>query len=351
LWQVQPGSRPYINTDGTQRGLAYNALSGHVLVVSRSGSNGVHVLNADTGAHLWSLNTDPSIITGGTFALNLVAVDGQGRVFGCNLTTGGTTDPFKLYRWDSDAPDAVPVQVYSGDPGNGDNQRWGDNLAIRFQDVETQVLIGSRNGRLAAIIQPDFGGLYAVFNIPNIVAGGLGLGVAFGAGDTFWGKSSGNPLYEIAFDVNTSTASAIRTNATVSAMINIAVDPVHERLAGNFLQTPDNVRLYQYGPGSLAELDTEFYATDNPNPNGSGALAFGPNRLYALDANNGIMAFAVSPRLRWDWNGTTLTLSWDSPFVLQSAPAVTGTYTDVPGAASPYMVPGGGGNLFFRLRD
>ena len=47
---------------------------------------------------------------------------------------------------------------------------------------------------------------------------------------------------------------------------------------------------------------------------------------------------------------TNLVLSWLNPtFRLQSAPNVTGTFTNIPGATSPYTNPVTGAGKFFRL--
>ena len=44
-------------------------------------------------------------------------------------------------------------------------------------------------------------------------------------------------------------------------------------------------------------------------------------------------------------------LSWaNAAFGLQSASAVTGTFTNIPGAASPFTNPVAGGQQFFRLQ-
>jgi len=44
-------------------------------------------------------------------------------------------------------------------------------------------------------------------------------------------------------------------------------------------------------------------------------------------------------------------LTWsDATFLLQSAPLVTGVYTDVPGATSPYTNAISGAAEFFRLQ-
>lgn len=48
--------------------------------------------------------------------------------------------------------------------------------------------------------------------------------------------------------------------------------------------------------------------------------------------------------------GGNVTLTWSNPaFTLQAAPNATGTYTNVPGAASPYTVTASGAARFFRL--
>jgi len=47
------------------------ATSGTLLVVSRTPSNAVHVLDGLTGAHLRTLNMDPAVINGGTLVVNM----------------------------------------------------------------------------------------------------------------------------------------------------------------------------------------------------------------------------------------------------------------------------------------
>jgi len=48
--------------------------------------------------------------------------------------------------------------------------------------------------------------------------------------------------------------------------------------------------------------------------------------------------------------GNSVVPSWANPaFGLQSAPAITGTFTNVPGATSPYTNTFSGGQRFFRL--
>src|SRR5581483_3105467 len=60
----------------------------------------------------------------------------------------------------------------------------------------------------------------------------------------------------------------------------------------------------------------------------------------------------VSPvPLNIDLIGTNAVLTWTNPaFLLQTASAVAGPYTNVPGATSPYTNPASGPDQFFRLK-
>jgi hypothetical protein len=58
----------------------------------------------------------------------------------------------------------------------------------------------------------------------------------------------------------------------------------------------------------------------------------------------------LQPVLNYTWSGGVLTLDWTGG-VLQAAPDVTGTYTDVPGAVSPYVVPTTDPQGFFRVKN
>ncbi len=61
-------------------------------------------------------------------------------------------------------------------------------------------------------------------------------------------------------------------------------------------------------------------------------------------------AAPVSIPLAISKSGNNVTLTWaNSAFNLQAAPSVTGTYTNVPGATSPYTIPAGGAERYFRL--
>ncbi|MCW5558627.1 MAG: hypothetical protein KIT22_12445, partial [Verrucomicrobiae bacterium] len=70
-----------------------------------------------------------------------------------------------------------------------------------------------------------------------------------------------------------------------------------------------------------------------------GELGFGT--LFKIDLTESLTAQAL---------GNFLILSWSNPdFILQAAPELTGIYTNVPGAASPYTNSISGSQKFFRL--
>src|SRR5262249_41927059 len=85
-------------------------------------------------------------------------------------------------------------------------------------------------------------------------------------------------------------------------------------------------------------------------------------RVYSPPGTNQAITTAVGmiqvtgsvgrPRLHISQSGNYIRLTWSGSFLLQSAPAVTGTYADVPSAASPYFVdPATNSRSFFRLRS
>ncbi len=85
----------------------------------------------------------------------------------------------------------------------------------------------------------------------------------------------------------------------------------------------------------------------------TGVPGFNIQRLLVDDVKVGTTFydnFDQPPTLNIQRLGTEVVLSWtNAAFGLQSAPAVTGTFTNVPGATSPYTNVLSGGQLFFRL--
>src|SRR5688572_3883530 len=143
LWQKSPADGlAYLGTGNNERGVAYNPVTGHVLLVSRS-DNEIHILDGQTGAELGTLARG-DIIAGGTFTTSLIGVADDGVIYVANLTTGSGTTPFKVYRWANETAEA-PTIAFEGDPGAGDATavRWGDSFDVRGAGANTQLAAGA----------------------------------------------------------------------------------------------------------------------------------------------------------------------------------------------------------------
>jgi uncharacterized lipoprotein YddW (UPF0748 family) len=306
LWSLAPGARPYLTVAATpnERGVAYNPISGHVLLVSRT-SPMVYVLDGNTGADLWTLNKTG--VTGGysaNYYLLMVGASDDGAVYVGNLTLAGNTIAFKLYRWANDTSSTVPTVAYSGDPGAGNSQRWGDTLDVRGAGTNMQVIIGSRNGNVVAVLTTTDGTTFTshLITVADAPTGAFGLGVAFGAGNTFWGKATSQNLRQVSFDLAAGTGTTVRSYADPAFPGSIAplgVNTDLNLLGGiNVGATGNNFRLYDLTTtnGTPVFITSTNFATDNDNTGtGTGAVDFGGDRVYALGANNGIIALQIIP--------------------------------------------------------
>lgn len=112
-------------------------------------------------------------------------------------------------------------------------------------------------------------------------------------------------------------------------------------------------------PNFAFRVVTEFESTAL---NGAGNPSYVPSISTGTYASSGTIRFdwlnvfgnvdsAVTPiPLNYQVSGTDIILSWSNPaFALQSAPLVTGAYTNV-GVGSPYTNALSGGQKYFRLR-
>ena len=117
-----------------------------------------------------------------------------------------------------------------------------------------------------------------------------------------------------------------------------------------------------YSFSATAQLYGGLINSDGANP--YAGLILSGNTLYGTAVNGGTngngtvfalslaAAVPVSIPLNIQLISNGVVLSWNDPasaFSLQSAPAVTGTFTNIPGATSPYTNPVTGAQQFFRL--
>jgi len=362
LWHLATGSRYYLANDNSLGGIAYNPITGNLLLVSRAGSNSVQVLDGTTGAFIRTLKTDPGIITGGALALNLIGVSDDGAVFAANLTTNLTTPQLKLYVWPDDSGSQAPQVAWQGDPAGGAGaDSWGTSMAVRGAGDSREIWFGSGSGTLVSFVVPAFGSdgnvnPAAALNVDGASPGDFSRGIAFGEGTTtIWGKTIGGLCRHANVDLFSVTITVTDSYEGYPNMGPIAVDPAHKLLAGISIEGPDNLRLCDLsnlGGAGMWNLDTEFFPTDNPNPSHSGAVAFGPNRVYAVDSNNGIIAMSlnlgcVPIKLTATRSGQNIVLSWGRPDYRLQGATTLGSWNNISGGSpSTNLI---SGTQFFRL--
>jgi hypothetical protein len=359
LWTKLPGAYSWLTSSGSAtRSLAYNSLSNQVLVASRAaGLTNIYVLDGDTGALLYTLDITTIAPGSGTYPLNCVAAADDGAIYAGNLILDGTASTYNLYAYADTAPTTVAASIWSGDPGAGVGNRWGDNLAARGAGTGTQVLIASRSGTNACIFTTDGSSWTAHTLACNVGAGDMGLGVAFGAGDTFWAKGydgASNGLYHIAFDLTADTATVLGRYTNLANNVSfIGANAAGCFVGANGWETEDSARFYDVSDPTKDPLllDWGFYTSMNSGF-GAGNMIFANKRMYCIEDNNGILAFNINwPNLTYKSDSTGLILNWVGAYKLQSSDGVTGTYSDLPGpvTSAPYTN-SAGPVKFFRLK-
>lgn len=363
LWTLAPGSRPYLTTGDTQRGVAYDAVSNVLVLVSRSPSNLVALLNADTGAEVGTLDLSPfyppNPAPPGTLPFNMVGVAEDGAVYVANLIISGSEN-FAIYRFQNADPAAFPYQSYFGNPGV---TRLGDTISVRGAGVNTEILCAQRTGSNVVLFTTADGfnfspTLISVTNLPDdaVTGGFAGLGLAYGNGNTFWAKSSNFRLRRVAYDATAGTGSVIETYDTLTGSeAPIGVDNVNGYVAAvAFGQIPRNLSIWDVsqGPPNAKQLDRELFGSNNANGNGTGSVAFDVKggRIFALNSNNGLIALAYAPRLFINPTPAGGIVTWTGPGTLQaSTNLASGVWTDLPAATSPHTNTAAK-EVFFRVK-
>src|SRR5262249_35024150 len=276
----------------------------------------------------------------GTFDVSMLGVADDGAVYVGNLTLDGIGSHFKLYRYENDDGATLPSVALDDDPGAGVSDRWGDTLVVRGAGTNTQVLIASRgngapgNGTNLCLLTTADGITFTpnVLHVATTNVSDLGLGLAFGIGDTIWAKSNDGTtrgLYHLAFDISQNSAVVLTNYTNFSAAVTtIGANQAGNLLAAVAIETPNDLRFYDVSDLSADPLllDWDFFT---PNRVGQpvGSIAFGNNRLYAINANNGILALQLAwPPLNSSRSGDDLILNWLGKYTLQSATSVLGPY-------------------------
>lgn len=351
IWQVLPGERPYVtpynataNLRDLERGMAYNPTTDHLLIGARWTSpnvKGIYIVDADTGAHVGELNSVSNIVAGGTIVLTRVVAAADGAIYACNFGTLSDANPLKIYRWASES--AEPTLAYQGNPVSGTglpNQQWGKNMTVRGAGVGTQILLDNRNF-LAVFTTADGSTFTPSLLQPTGLVDDWNLGLTWGTnGASFWGKTSGRPLYQWEFTNGVTTPALLRTYSDLpsGAFGNFSFNEDYRYLAGLTVQSgPDVVELYEISDLDRGPMlvDIGSFTPDNIQSVGYGNVHINRNRVFALNPNNGLVAFSFAPQLKVRIEAGAVVVSWPNTlteygeFVLKATdePALTGGTT------------------------
>jgi len=316
-----------LDINNTSRGLAYNAATGHLLLLSRVGGNNIVVLYPNTGAELSTMNMGTGVISGGAIGVSKVVCSSDGQIFATNVSTGPPTSPYKVYRWANEGDTLVAANAFSVVPLTG--ARAGDTLDLMGSGNDIMMVAGYSNSPAIAgnnsFCTLKWDGTTVTATHMPITANGQGkpaagdfrLGISFIDSTTVIGSQFGTNSMIAQFDQTTPTNSSLLAAIALTAGNEKSFDVA--TVGGvPLLATVD---VGSGAPANSGTLVCRIYDITNPvapvalgsariptsddtaslevNGNGSGHVVFGnisgtSARVYFLTTNNGIQAFDVA---------------------------------------------------------
>lgn len=191
LWNKRATNGTFFANDGNTRSIAFNPVTNHLLVPSRTVASNVIIMDPVTGDSIGKL--DMTGITGGTYLINMIRITPDGKIYVCNLTTGPGS-PFKIYRWDSET--ALPTVAYSGTLG----LRVGDSFGLSGAGANTIIYAsGSSSTKIYRFTTTDglaFTAYDTVTVATGIARGGISP-ITTGLNSDLWVDGSGTSTYHI----------------------------------------------------------------------------------------------------------------------------------------------------------
>lgn len=335
--------------------------NGNVFVTGTFGANTYDLADygtfaySSTGMPLWTNRYNGP--ENGYDAASAIAVDGAGNAF-VTGTSFGTNNGPELYAtvaysgtgaslWTNycsyGSASAIAVDDHNvlvvGNSYGADGHRIYATVAYSTAGVPlwTNRYHGSANGEdLALALAVDLGG--NVF-VTGIATGGGGTTVAY--------SSAGAPLWTNRHDVFAS-AVAVDSSGNVlvtgySTNISGGSDFATVAYAGAGMPLWTN-RYHAYGWSKATAI-----AVDN---NGN-VLVTGESLDSALNPHYATIKYSssVRPSLHIARIDNQIVLNWtNADFTLQTAPAVSGAFTNIPGATSPYTNPADLSQQYFQLK-
>ena len=306
------GSATWLGTGALERGLAFNPVTGNLLLMSRQGSpdsplvsNPVVVLNGTTGAQTGQL--DKTGVTGGTFINNMIGVGDDGAIYLANLTGNASTTAYTVYRYANEG--AASTVAFSGNPGAA--ARFGDSFDVIGSGTTTRLVAGAGANPagfnsfalLSTTDGSNFTGSYVTVTGPT--NGDFRLGITFTTPTNVLGTQGG---FLRSVDITSATTGTLNPSPSVATTTGSS-RPMDFAIVGGVpilatIDTVDHVLriLDMTNPAApLFILQSPYAGTITANGNGAGQVKFGAINnalgtavIYAMSTNNGIQAFTVT---------------------------------------------------------
>ena len=308
-------------TNGNDQIAAVAVDSTNNVIVTGSSWNGADndyatIKYSNTGTPLWT-NRYNGPGNGDDYAYSL-AVDGSNNVFVTGSSWNGTDNDYATIKY-SGAGVPLWTNRYNG-PGNGDDQAY----AVARDASNNVVVTGFSTGSSGDLD-------YATIQYSN-------NGVALWT-NRYDGPANGNEIpYDLKVDA---TNNVILTGSSWNGTDNDYATIKYSSAGVLF-----GISRYN-GPGNGDDQAKALAVDRTGSVYVTGASWNGTNSDYAT------LKCVFNPPaipLLLQMLNNQLVLSWtNAAFGLQSAPAITATFTNVPGATSPYTNPFTGAQNFFRL--
>ncbi|MBN2364928.1 MAG: DUF4623 domain-containing protein [Calditrichaeota bacterium] len=303
-WEKSDSSFTWFVADNNTRAMAYNPVSDHLLVATRTGAPNVYILDAANGDSLGQL--DMTGVGGGTYPINIVRTDDDGVIYVCNLAVPAIGSyVLKIYRWENET--ATPTVAVE----DSVTARAGDVMNVSGTGVNTVLYAsGSQNSSIYRYTTTD--GINFTEDTPiPLSAAGLARGgispISTGLSSGVWVNGSGTPVTHV--DAAGTNVAQINTGVVSGSWFN--VDYIETSAGKKFVAVVGNNstslgRQVQIWDVTDDEVNPTWYATVeltnvyNANTNATADVQLlentdGTLTVYQLVTNNGIARWTVEP--------------------------------------------------------